>query len=68
MKLYIWTDVLYDYYTPGMAVALAPDLETALASLDKKAEYHLDLPVDKLTVIDLASEVEPQAWYVHGGA
>jgi hypothetical protein len=50
-----------------MAAALAPDLETALAMLDKKAGYHLDLPVDRMTVIDLAGEIEPQTWYIHGG-
>ena len=66
MKLYVWTDVLCDY-SAGMAVALAPDLETALAALDKNAGYHLDLPVDKMTAIDLSGEVEPQAWYVYGG-
>jgi len=38
MKLFIWEGVLTDY-TDGMAVALAPDLETALATFKEKNTY-----------------------------
>ena len=34
MKLYVWTDVLWDYGA-GLAVALAPDVETARALVRK---------------------------------
>lgn len=66
MKLFVWENVLHDY-TAGMAVAVAPDLDTALRVLDAKASYDLNLPVRNLTVIDLEGTVIPDGWYVHGG-
>jgi hypothetical protein len=66
LKLFVWEEVLTDY-SDGLAVAVAPDLETALAALDKKAGHCLELPVDKMTVIDLKGDVQPAGWFVHGG-
>ena len=71
MKLYVWTGVLYDY-TAGMIVALAPDLETALA-VARKGEYSYAAPEEMgretPQVINLpgCEPVEPQVWVVHGG-
>jgi hypothetical protein len=65
VKLFVWEKVLYDY-SPGMIVAVAPDLETALATVQEdyvRAEMGRETPV----VIDLAGDVEPQAWWVYGG-
>jgi hypothetical protein len=53
LKLYVWEDVLEDY-TSGMAVALAPDVETALKLLSKKAGYDLNLPISKMKEITTA--------------
>lgn len=66
MKLWVWEDVLRDY-TAGLAVAVAPDLETALSVLCEQAGYDLELPVSKLKIIDLADGMPAQGWYVYGG-
>lgn len=67
MKLYIWTDVLCDYTSCGMIVALAPDLETALSLADPgtvRAEMGQETP----EMIDLGPvEVQPRVWHVWGG-
>ena len=65
MKLYIWEGVLYDY-SSGMIVALAPDLDSALATVEE--DYvRAEMGRVKPTVIDLDGDVKPQAWWVHGG-
>jgi hypothetical protein len=65
MKLYVWEDVLYDY-SAGMVVALAPDLESALATVEE--DYvRAEMGKAKPTVINLADDVKPQSWWVHGG-
>lgn len=70
MKLYVWKDVLYDY-SAGMIVVLAPDLETAFATVKADPatyERHLeDMGKETPAVVDLAGDVEPQAWWVYGG-
>jgi hypothetical protein len=66
MKLFVWEEVLSDY-TDGIAVALAPDLESALVAVNKAMGYEVELPVSKLKIIDLDGEVQPQGWAVHGG-
>lgn len=66
MKLYVWTDVLRDW-SSGMIVALAPDLEEALAVADSdfvRAEMGRAVP----EVLDLGKTVTPaRVWYVCGG-
>ena len=65
MKVYVWQDVLHDY-TPGMIVAVAPNLEAALATVDTdyvRAEMGRQDP----TVIDISDETPPQVFWVHGG-
>jgi hypothetical protein len=67
VKLYVWEKVLYDY-TPGMAVALAPDQWTALSMFD--SETRKDLAATEPDIIDLPGcrrSIKPRAWYVHGG-
>jgi hypothetical protein len=70
VKLWVWKDVLTDY-SSGMIVALAPDLETAMAATEQTHEYpsHLREEMGKVmpTVIDLDGDVQPAIWYVHGG-
>jgi hypothetical protein len=65
MKLYVWKDVLYGY-SAGMIVALAPDLESALATVEE-GYVRAVMGEVKPTVIDLADDVKPQSWWVHGG-
>lgn len=69
MKLFVWQDVLWDY-TDGMIVALAPDLETALA-LARDSEFYGapgDMGKTEPEVIDLGRvDAEPKLWAVHGG-
>jgi hypothetical protein len=69
VKLFIWTDVLYDY-SSGMIVALAPDLETAL-ELGRKCDAYsaaADMAAHTPEVIELGRvRHEPKLWYVHGG-
>ena len=70
VKLYVWQGVLTDY-TDGMIVVLAPDFETALATMRDHPEG-IDTPLQDMgrvepTVIDLADDVKPQAWLVWGG-
>ena len=70
MKLYVWQGVLCDY-TAGMIVALAPDMETALA-LARAGEYGESAPADmgrtEPEVTDLGRvNAKPKLWLVHGG-
>lgn len=65
MKLYVWTDVLRDY-TEGMIVAVAPDLEAALAAADSefvRAEMGRQTPL----VITISDDTAAQVFYVYGG-
>lgn len=65
MKLYVWTDVLRDY-TEGMIVAVAPDLEAALAAADGefiRSEMGRQTPI----VIDITGDTPAQVFYVYGG-
>lgn len=70
MKLYVWQDVLWDY-SHGMIVALAPDMETALA-LARVSEHSDTAPADmgktEPEVTDLGwVNSKPKLWLVHGG-
>jgi hypothetical protein len=65
VRLYIWEDVLTDY-TSGMIVALAPDLESALATVDNdyvRGEMGRVTPV----VVEISDSTAPQSWHVYGG-
>lgn len=66
-KLFVWHGVLSDY-SSGMAVALAPTREAALALLEPQvSEYDLmELRATEPTVIDSLT-CEPQEWHVKGG-
>lgn len=67
MKLFVWTDVLCDY-SAGMIVALAPDLEKALAMGREEMSYIAEQMGGKdPEVFDLAGDVEPKFWHVWGG-
>jgi hypothetical protein len=65
MKLYIWEDVLRDY-SSGMIVALAPDLESALATA---ASESVREEMGRVTsaVVEISDSTEPQSWHVWGG-
>lgn len=70
MKLYVWQDVLWDY-SHGMIVALAPDMETALA-LVRTSQYSdtaaADMGKTEPEVTDLGwVNSKPKLWLVHGG-
>jgi hypothetical protein len=65
MKLYVWTNVLHDY-TAGMAAAIAPDLESALASFGE-SYVREDLAKAEPEVIEINRKTKPQGWYVYGG-
>lgn len=70
MKLYVWERVLYDY-TPGMIVALAPDMETALA-LGRASQYSdtaaAEMGKTEPEVTDVGwVAAKPKLWLVHGG-
>jgi len=66
VKLFVWQEVLYDY-TPGMIVALAADLESALkASPDEFVRAEMG-KADPVAVIEVTADVPAQVWYVHGG-
>jgi len=70
MKLFVWQDVLCDY-TAGMIVALAPDMETALA-LARDSQYSEtaagDMGKTKPEVTDLGwVNSKPKLWLVYGG-
>lgn len=58
MKLYVWEKVLWDY-SSGMIVALAPDMETALAMAREQGDW----------IARDMGEVAPEVklWHVHGG-
>ncbi len=63
MKLYVWEACFTDY-TDGLAVVLAPDLETARAKLREAVGYdHHDI-AKQPTEHPLDSAV---AFWVHGG-
>jgi hypothetical protein len=69
MKLYVWQDVLCDY-SCGMIVALAPDLDTAVAlgrkdGGDRLAE-EMGRVVPDVTPVTAAAGSEA-FWYVYGG-
>ena len=66
MKLYIWEDVLRDY-SAGMIVAIAPDLETALATADSDSVRE-EMGRVTPTVIEIDGSTTPQSWHVWGGA
>jgi hypothetical protein len=74
VKLYVWEGVLRDY-TDGMAVALAPDLDTAVTTVLDSMGYTGDLrevaEQEFRSVVPVVTEVNrktrPQAWYVYGG-
>jgi hypothetical protein len=65
MKLYIWENVLQDY-SSGMIVALAPDLESALATA---ASESVREEMGRVTpaVVEIGDGTEPQSWHVWGG-
>ena len=70
MKLYVWRRVLWDY-TSGMIVALAPDMETALA-MAREGECGdsaaADMGATEPEVTDLGwVNSKPKLWLVHGG-
>lgn len=70
MKLYVWQGVLRDY-TEGMIVALAPDMETALA-LARAGEYgdtaaaEMGRTAPEVTDLGWVAS-KPKLWLVHGG-
>lgn len=66
LYLFVWTDVLRDY-TPGMAFAVAENLEDALLFLNKQAGFDLDLPVSKLKKYKISELKEPIGNHVYGG-
>lgn len=68
MKLYVWQDVLCDY-TAGMIVALAPDMETALALAREQSSFGAgDMGRETPEVTDLGwVNAKPKLWLVHGG-
>lgn len=70
MKLYVWQDVLWDY-SHGMIVALAPDMETALA-LARAGEYSDTAAAEMGRTAPEVTDVgwvaaKPKLWLVHGG-
>jgi hypothetical protein len=66
MKLYVWEDVLRDY-TAGMIVALAPDLESAMATVDE--DYvRADMGRVQPDVIEITDDTPAQSWFVFGGS
>ena len=66
MKLFIWEDVLRDY-SAGMIVALAPDLESALAAVRDDSYVRAAMGEAKPEVIEIGPNTQAQTWYVHGG-
>jgi hypothetical protein len=66
MKLFVWVDVLHDY-SAGMIVALAPDLETALACTEHEgARRDMGAVLPEVTELGAVESV-PKLWFVHGG-
>jgi hypothetical protein len=70
MRLYVWENVLRDY-TSGMIVALAPDMETALAlacasMYGKAAASEMSETEPEVTSVGRVA-AEPKIWLVHGG-
>ena len=69
MKLYVWEgDGVLEDYTSGMIVAIAEDLEGALAAIRAKCDYCFQsFPPDRPSqVIDL-DDAKPEAWVTWGG-
>ena len=66
MKLFIWTDVLYDY-TAGMAVAIGADLPAALRAMEKTDASAARLLGRPTRIIDLDKIKSPAAWTCWGG-
>ena len=69
MKLFVWEGegVLTDY-TDGMIVAMAQNLERALAAIEKKCSYAKAFPPNPTQVIDLGNATEhEEAWVCWGG-
>jgi hypothetical protein len=68
MKLYVWEDVLRDY-TAGMIVALAHDLDEAIALFPDDETVRAEMGKVKPTVTALGEcrSVKAEGWYVWGG-
>lgn len=66
MKLFVWEGVLCDY-TCGVVVALAPDLETALAQYEKERGWWQEKLGAPTTAIDLEADPQPAIWSFNGG-
>lgn len=66
MKLYVWEDVLHDY-TAGMIVAVAPDLESALAAVTDSGHVRSEMGRQIPLVIDISDDTPAQVFYVYGG-
>lgn len=72
MRLYVWTEVLYDY-TAGMIVALAPDLDTALhvariaPDLPARTAEEMGREEPRVTELPGCEDVDPRVWAVNGG-
>ncbi len=71
MRLFIWTEVYYDY-GPGMAVAIAEtegDAILLIANMHACGDYDIQqLTETHPEVIDLGrKKIKPRAWYVTGG-
>jgi len=65
VKLYIWEEVLCDYKC-GMIVALAPDLESAMAA--EPIDYvRAEMGRVSPKVIEINPDVQAQTWHVYGG-
>lgn len=69
MRLYVWEDVLRDY-TPGMIVALAPDLDTAIQIVREQSHWAASEMSKPNTMINLGDNdrIAPRAWICYGGA
>ena len=69
MKLYVWEKVLWDY-SAGMIVALAPDMETALAlardSDSPSAPAEMGRVAPEVTDLGWVAS-KPKLWLVYGG-
>jgi hypothetical protein len=64
-KLYVWEDALSAWW-PGMAVAIARNLDEALNQFTEMER--LDLRAITPTVVPLrARGMKPASWNVHGG-
>jgi hypothetical protein len=66
VKLYVWEDVLHDY-TEGMIVAVAPDLEAALAVVTDSDQVRAEMGRQDPIVITITDDTPAQVFYVYGG-